>query len=669
MYFIFIIHHFMRRFISLSFILICFSGVLVQAQPEDFNFGDIKMSDINLKAFPGDSAATAVVLREFGSTHFDSESHHLMFRYHVRIKILHKDGVNHANFVIPVHKQDNADERFRLDEASTFSYHFATGQLKSVPLERKNIYRENLNKYIDLYKFTLPDVQEGSIIEVKYDIESPFIFNFRQWDFQSDIPKLESVYKASIPANYVYNIALIGFYNLDINENTIVKECFGHGVAKKADCMVLHLGMKNIPAFVKEDFMTASSNFISSVQFELSEVKRFSGSVDKITKTWKDVEKELRDDNRFGKQLKRGRETFKKDLDPLVSKVNDPVQKATVIYDYIKHYFRWNGYYGKYSENGIKKAYDEKTGNIGDINLSLIAALQAYGFDAEPVLCSTRENGLPVELYPVLSGFNYVFCRVNINSKAYMLDASDPYLPFGMLPIRCMNSIGRVLNAKDSYWMDILPQSEQKQQTTLLLKLEADGSLKGDAKIVSFDYDALVKRKKMMSFNSEEEYIEDVDNRMPRMLIKDFKIENRTDVAKPVIETYNIEFDGFDDRSINRIYFNPFIFDKWNENPFKSSERLYPVDFGAPLSYTYTLNFEYPNDYRVVELPEKVAVALPDNGGSFVFDIQNIGNIIIMRSSLKTNRYIYNSDEYHALREVFARIVQLHKTDIVLQAN
>ena len=659
----------MKKSIYIIFLLCYFSATITYAQPEDFDFGDIKMSEINLKTYPGDSTATAVILREYGNAYFDNDSYKLIFRYHVRLKILSKDGVKHANFVIPIRKQDSGEEKFRLIEAATFSYNYSNRQLSSVKLEWRNVFKENLHKYIDLYKFTMPNVQEGSIIEVKYEIESPFVFNFRQWDFQSDIPKLESIYKASIPANYKYNIALNGFLKLDINENKIVRECCCHGLTKKADCSILYLGMKNIPAFVKEDFMTSPKNFMSYVHFELAEVISFKGGVNKITKTWKDVENELRNENRFGKQLKRGKEAFKKDLDPLVSKIQDPIEKATVIYDYIKHYFMWNGYYGMFSENGIKKAYDDKTGNIGDINLSLIAALQAYGFDAEPVLCSTRENGLPKVVYPVLSDFNYVFCRLTINSKVYMLDASDPYLPFGMLPVRCINGDGRVFHDKGSSWMEILPQRELKQQTTLLLKLDPDGKLKGDAKIVSFDYEALNKRKRMVSFNSEEEYIEDTDNRLPRMSIGEYQIENRQDLSKPLMETYSVEFERFDSLGMDRIYFNPFIFDKWTENPFKSNERLYPVDFGAPLSYTHTLSFEFPDNYSVVALPEKVSLALPDNGGSFAFDIQNIGNSITMRSVLKTNTYVYNSDDYHALREIFARIVQLHKTDIVLQKN
>ena len=215
--------------------------------------------------------------------------------------------------------------------------------------------------------------------------------------------------------------------------------------------------------------------------------------------------------------------------------------------------------------------------------------------------------------------------------------------------------------------MEILPQSELKQQTTLVLKLDVDGSLTGFAKIVSYGYEALDNRKKMASFNSEEEYIEDVDNRHPNMSINEFRIENRYDVTKPLSETYSVVFAGFDSLNVERIYFNPFILGRWAENPFKSDERLYPVDFGAPLSYSYTFSFEYPSNYSIETVPDKIALALPDDGGSFIFETQIDANQISMRSMLKTNRYIYNSNEYFALREVFAQIVQLHKTYIVLQ--
>ena len=321
----------------------------------------------------------------------------------------------------------------------------------------------------------MPNVQPGNIIEVKYEITSPFIFQFREWKFQSDIPKLLSIYKTSIPGNYRYNIVLKGYLTLDIEDKEVIKDCFGRGMVKKSECGVNYWGMKNVPAFKEEEFMLAPSNFISALVFELSEVFHFNGAVNKYTKTWESVDGELKSSSKFGKQLKRGKEVFKSDLDPLLANEKNPLNRAKIIYEFIQGYFKWNGYYNIYSEYGIKKAYDEKTGNIADINLSLGAALDFYGFNVYPVLVSTRRNGRPTELHPVLSQFNYIVCYLNIDGKTYLLDASDPYLPFGILPIACMNHKGRVMDFDKSFWIDMAPFDELKKNTTMVLKMDTTG--------------------------------------------------------------------------------------------------------------------------------------------------------------------------------------------------
>ena len=112
----------------------------------------------------------------------------------------------------------------------------------------------------------------------------------------------------------------------------------------------------------------------------------------------------------------------------LVSAETDSLKKAQQIFDFIKNWYTWNDYFDKYSDLGIKKAFDSKTGNVGDINLSLVAALNHAGFVAEPVILSTRDNGLPIEVHPVMSNFNYVIGKVKINNTTYLLDATDPFL-------------------------------------------------------------------------------------------------------------------------------------------------------------------------------------------------------------------------------------------------
>ena len=633
---------------------------------KDFKFGEIDMSEVNLKTYEHDSTATAVVLKEYGSAYIEADSYNLIFNYHVRIKILKKEGIKHATFVIPLRKGGPFDEYLKIENAATFVFNPSTGQLETFELSKKNVFYEDPEQYVRFCKFTMPNVQEGSIIDVKYTIGSPFIFNFRQWNFQSEIPKVVSTYKTRIPGIYVYNIALKGYLKLDVNTSEIEKDCLRTS-SGRADCAVNHYSMRDIPAFVEEDYMTAPSNFISSLRYELLEIKRFNGTVDKITNTWEDVEKELRDHDSFGKQIKRGGSIFKKSLDPLVASETDSLQKAIAIYNFIKRHFKWNEYRGKYTDSGLKKAFENKTGNVGDINLSLVTALQAYGFHASPALSSTRRNGLPMKLFPVMSNFDYVFCHLTLGGKTYMLDATDPYLAFGMLPMRCMNGFCRVLDTKASYWKDIMPENELKENITLALKMDTDGRCSGNLRKVSYGYEAMNNRKKIDSFSSEEEYVEDFDERLKKISIKEFEIEDRQDITKPLKESYVVNFQAYDSLSNQgNLYFNPFLFVKWNENPFKSDDRMYPVDFGAPMSSTYTFSFEYPETYKVVELPKKMSLMMPGKTCSVVFDIQNDSNVINMVFRFNTTRYVYEADDYHSLKQIFARIVQLQKTDIVL---
>ena len=89
-------------------------------------------------------------------------------------------------------------------------------------------------------------------------------------------------------------------------------------------------------------------------------------------------------------QLKKGKD-IATEIEKLVSASDDKLTKAKKVYDFIKFWYRWNGTYGKYSEFGIKKAFDTKTGNVGDINLSLIAALRFADLDVNPVAGDTLE--------------------------------------------------------------------------------------------------------------------------------------------------------------------------------------------------------------------------------------------------------------------------------------
>ena len=643
----------------------------IDLQAQDFPYGSVSAADLEMTVYAPDTSAGAVVLKEFGEAYISNgENYNLIFTYHVRIKILNKNGLDYSDIEIALDK-DGVNRQERILDVRASSFNIEDGRIKEEIVQQKNVFTEDRHKYLNVKKFAIPNVRVGSVIELLYTLESPFIYNFRTWEFQSSIPKLESEYWARIPGVYQYNITLRGFLKLTKNENSIVKACLGSGRDPlsggfSADCALMKLGMKNIPAFVEEDYMTAKKNFISSIQFELSQIQYPDGRVDKVTKEWKDAEQELRMESRFGVQLKRGKD-IGVEVKKLIEGESTELEKARKVYNFIKDWFVWNDTFGKYSEFGISKAFEARKGNVGDINLSLVAALRYAGLDAEPVILSTRSNGTVVELHPVLSEFNYVIAKVNIGDKFYLADATEKFYPFGLLPERCLNGKGRAIGERNSYWVDLKPSDVGKTVSLYSFVLNDEGVMTGTLETTFLGYDAVNKREEIVSFPSQDEYIRELKSAMGSIEINGYEIKNIDDIEKPVTRKLAITLRAFDPE-VSNFLFNPFFFDKWSENPFKSRERLYPVDFATPIERTIVFNLEYPADFEIANVPEKVGLSLPNGGGRFLFEAVGKGeNKLSINNSISIRKTVFSSNEYHYLKELFNRIIQVQGGELVFK--
>lgn len=653
----------MRKLICSLIALFLTAQIFAQ---EKGNFPEFKTTyaELNMNSYAPDSSTSAVVLNEFGKSYFENGGeYNLMFEYHVKIKIFKKDGLKYANLEIPLRKSDSKSELLRAFEAA--SYTLDNGSMRETKTSMKDLFTDVQGKYLDIKKIALPNVREGSVIEFKYTIESPFVYNFRNWEFQAEIPKIYSEYWAFIPANYLYNITLKGFYKLTTNTSRIQKGCYSMN-GQTSDCSQMMYGMKNIPAFVEEEYMTAKSNFLSCINFELSEYRYFDGRVDKMTREWRDVEQELKKHPDFGQQLKKADGKMEADVRALIAGEVDPMAKAKKIYYHVLDNFQWNGNFGLFTDRGVKKAFESKVGNVSDINMMLIGALRVADLSADPVILSTRDNGVPIELYPVISDFNYVVARVEINGKFYMLDATDEFHPFGLLPEHCLNGKGRVLANKESYWVDLLPADKARRIANYSLKLADDGLLSGDIQVTYIGYEAVKQRKMLNRLAEEKAYISNFTRYFNGMEVDKYEILNKDDIEKPFVVKLGIGYQAYEGDPVENFLFNPFI-DKQNENPFKSNQRLYPVDFGSPREFTTMFNFEFPEAYELVNKPENVALSLPNSGGRFLLDAQLSENKLVLNNALSINRTVFSSQEYVYLKELYSRIIQAQNEDLILR--
>ncbi|SMC95536.1 DUF3857 domain-containing protein [Pedobacter africanus] len=635
---------------------------------QNFDYANINADELLLKKVDLDSNANAVVLREFGTAAVRVDDAYgnlyIDFEYHVRIKIFNKNGFENANIVIPQRIYGDKEDMIYDLKATTINE--VNGQMVLTELDRKKVFREKKNKYVNLTKFTMPNLSEGSIIEYSYRIHSPSLYNFRSWEFQSDIPKLHSEFIANIPALYNYNVSLRGAQKLSSQNAELHKECL-RIAGRNIDCSKMTYIMKNVPALIEEDYMTAASNFRSAINFELAEYYMMNGAKKSVTKEWKDVDHELLDDKSFGGQMKR-KDVFKDLLPEILKNAADPLSKAQAVFYYIKRNIKKNGFIGIFSENTIKKALENHTGNIGDINLALVAALSAADLDAEAMILSTRSNGTVNSLYPVISDFNYVVAKVNIDGKSYLLDASEPLMPFGLLPLHCINGQGRVINLKKpSYWYDLKASQKETTRYSLNAELGKDGKIKGALNIYSVGYAGCNKRRKITAASSVDEYVEQLDESMPNIRILKYQIQNLDSLENLLTETYEIEMSAFQDLNHDPLFFNPFFVERISRNPFNLNERSYPVDLGTQSEIRFTMSLKLPGNYTLADKPKETNMLLADNGGRFVCSTSLEEDVLIFSELLQFNKAVYDSDEYHALKELYSRIIQLQKTDIVLK--
>jgi hypothetical protein len=630
---------------------------------EEIEFGELSYDEKEFTKYEKDTMASAVYLTETGDNFFEVRDNYiyLITKYKAKIKILKKDGFNQADISIPYYHSDKKTEKIDRIRAVTHNGSVVRG------VRKEEVFDVDVSENWSEKKFTFPDVKVGSILEYTYEIQSPFHFNLKGWEFQSEIPKLYSEYTAKIPSNWVYNRALIGELKLTTNDATLKKYCFKVPGFTEASCEVLKYAMKDVPAFkASEEFMLSGNNYRSRLEFELSEYTSFYEGKERFTKSWDDVDREFKSDKDLGRQLRKNG-FFEKHIDAKLLSSGEPLTRANNIYDFVRKYFTWNEEYGIWNDNRVENAFANKKGNAAEINLTLINLMNLAGIKADMMLLGTRDKGLPKKSHPVMTDFNYIVAKVDIEGQSYLLDATDKNLPFGMLPFHSLNYYGRVMDFKnDSYWYDIVPENENKR--IVRAQLEFDGGtekIKGMFDIINLGY-SCVSQRNMHDSMTKDEYLEKSENEIAwESQITSYELKEKYSSDKKLTERFEFESRLFDNK--NNLFLNPFFVTFFNENPFISMERTYPIDFGYLRNFEFMLNLKIPDGYSIKTLPESKNIVLPENLGFLRLDSQNGTNgIINVFFELKLNATQYSSDYYSSVKDLFAKAVQAQTQSLIV---
>jgi hypothetical protein len=263
--------------------------------------------------------------------------------------------------------------------------------------------------------------------------------------------------------------------------------------------------------------------------------------------------------------------------------------------------------------------------------------------------------------------FNYVILSVTIDGKTILMDATEKHLPMGEIPERCLNgeAIQIIIEGKKFRWINLEAQKKSRTIINADMKLKQDGSLSGTINVTRDGYDALETRK-IYASKGKEEYLKSLkaDNGWE---LENTKVEGLEDLRSQLVITHEVSLDNHSDVAAGLIYLNPFFTGRLEDNPFKSNQRLYPVDFGSPFDKIVISKIEIPEGYIVDEVPEPKALALPGNAGKYMHNVLVAGNFVNVTSSFSITKSLYTQNEYALLREFYNQVVAKQAEQIVLK--
>ncbi|UFH53681.1 DUF3858 domain-containing protein [Spirosoma sp. KNUC1025] len=336
------------------------------------------------------------------------------------------------------------------------------------------------------------------------------------------------------------------------------------------------------------------------------------------------------------------------------------------MFDYVRRTMNWNGESSIWASD-LKSLLTNKKGDSGDINLLLIALLHALDVEAYPVILSTRSHGQITEELALIRKFNYVVAQVTIGGKTLLLDATDPYLTLGMLPVHCLNGIGRLIDPPNSRFVSLLPKDRLAEVKTAQLTLDESGKLSGSLVNSYAGYAAWINNK-LFGVAGKTGYLDAIHKAHKEWQIQDVTFPE-TDQSDAFAVDYKLTILDACTQAGERLYFKPMFTEAHSENPFKESYRRYPIDFAFPMDETFTATYTLPNGFQVEELPKPVSMTLPKDSGRFLYKVSVSGNQLQVNSRIILRKPVYSPDEYLALRELFTQIVAKHSEQVVLKHN
>ena len=674
---------------NIALFVLCFlcSSILYSQEAPKVKFEKISDEELSMAVYEPDTTAEAVILYDEGSSYVKYDVTEEQFKLHfsrfVRLKILKQTGTDWGNFRILNYSYNQNKEEIQGIKGITFN--LENGKTIKTELKKESISKERENKYYEMIRIAFPSVKVGSVIDLKYEIISTLLWNLQEWKFQYGIPVKWSQYKVTYPEYFNYNHSSLGYHRLlvqnmetksdNINITSNVRSSAGGFSPVQSEFVqnkityianIFNYAAKEVPAIEEEPYLTSIENYTTKVKFELASTNfiQVGGQFKSYTNSWKDVVNQLIDNEDFGGMIKNTRQA-KETVDMLTKNISTEKQKLQTIYSYVQQNIKWDESLTLWPSKSVKKILDDKSGNSADINLLLNAMLLEAGIESDPVILSTRSNGIISPAHASLTDCNYLITRALIDSKPILLDATEPNLALGILPLRCLNGEGTLVKRDETENIVLQnPISEKRTMATLEFK---DGTFSGSVLTKRFGPAAFGFREAVKESGGEKEFFDQLKGKSSGLKYDAISLVDLDSINKPVVIKYSVLITGDGEEVADFLYVNPIIEGKLDENPFTTPKRDYPVDYGNTFNEYYQISIVIPEGYVVEEIPQNISLTLEDKSVRFICQTGQIGNSVMLNYKFLVEKPLFIPSEYESLKNIYDQMILKQSEQIVFK--
>lgn len=675
-----------KLFILCALLFQLLSPVYSQQSPTatiepNLKYGKPSKEELTLTSYAPDTTATAIYLFHQGQSDFIyHDGFQLVTEHWVRIKILKPQGVSYADVSVPYYSPtDKYEGQERASEIEGCSYNMENGKCVKTSMKRESVSIERIDNRYKILKFSLPAVKEGTVIEYHYKLFSDYFAHIDNWMMQEELPMLYNQYKITIPNVFIYNIELRGKDYIETKQRqsaihatqrqnssiASVNEDFSISAQETT------FTSRNLPAirqdepycWCPEDYKVQISFDLQGTQFPGSEYKPYS-------QKWEDVDHQLLkpEHEQFGALLSFSN-PFREETKQAYRNEMNFEEKIIAAFHVLKKKMTWNGRYHIYSKE-LDKVIKKGSGTNADLNFVFISILKDFGLNAYPVVLSRRSSGILPQNFPSLQKLNtFAVAIYDVGKQEYVfLDSSMDAPAINVLPLDLCVNKARILSPQAEEarkWVNLMALSDNKG----FMKIEArvEGNLiKGHRATVLHGQEAVEYQKKEHS--QQDSIPSDATNTgidpKDKLIVTNLKVKDNEN--NPALVEEELDFILQADHTDDHLYINPMLFPQIKTNPFTQAERVLPIELPYPYKFTMLCTLTLPEGYEVEELPQQQSIRAGD-GMQCRYMIQKKENTITLNYIFNLKSFIFLSEHYSQLQEMWSKVIEKNNALIVLK--